>query len=86
MVVPTGKESPGAAVRVTRLACPEMSKAVGSVKKTGALEVPSSTSWNTLLGQLTEGGVVSTEENTNQEILNINGLMVSFTWLLKKHM
>lgn len=71
MVTPTGKLSPGAAVLVTRLATPEISEAVGSVKKTGTLVVPSSTVRETLFVQITEGGVVSSVRRRRPKVHNV---------------
>ena len=61
VVLPTGKISPGAADWLTRLATPEMSEALGSVKKTATLVVPSSTVRVAPPMQMTDGGVVSTK-------------------------
>lgn len=42
MVAPSGKEDPGVFVRVTKLATPEISTAVGSIHVTDVEPVPSS--------------------------------------------
>ena len=62
VVTPTWNVLPDDGVTLTRLVVPELSVAVALPKNTTALVTPSSTVSITVAGQVTVGGVVSTEK------------------------